>query len=161
MARARVGYDRGVRRLGLVLTLLGVLVAGPLPALAARPDPGTEYSGKTSQERPLKARVSSSGRGLELRFPEKFNCTGVPDRLLKARYVRDRPTIRTDGTFNYFKRYTRLTLPDFPGRFSETQRITGRFSGDLRRVTGRSSVRITGKNFSCRATLTFSARRVP
>lgn len=144
----------------MTLALLAALAVAPAAVLGARPDPGTKYRGKTSQGRALDARVSSSGRGLELRFPARFKCEGVPDKLLKARYIKDRPTIKADGTFRYRKRYTGLRLPDFPGRFSETQQITGRFTDGLRRVRARSSSRITGDGFSCRATITFRARRL-
>lgn len=145
-----------------LLALAGVLAiaVATSAALAARPAAGTQYAGKTSQARALDARVSKSGTGLEMSFREKFSCAGVSDKLLFATYKKDRPTIRPDGSFNYSKRYTGLRDPAFPGKFGETQRITGRFSDDSSRVRGRSVVRIFGKGFSCRSTITFRARRV-
>ncbi len=147
----------------LSLAVAGVVLLGiaTSTAVAARPDPGTRYAGKTSQGRSLAARVSNSGTGLEMSFREKFQCTGVSDKLLFATYKKDRPTIKPDGSFNYSKRYTGLRDPAFPGPFTNTQKITGRFTDGLRRVRGRSVARIFGKNFSCRSTITFRARRLP
>lgn len=147
------------RALSFPVVGLALLAIATPAALAARPDAGTRYAGKTSQGRALKAQVSRSGTGLEMSFREKFKCTGVSDKLLFATYKKERPTIRPDGSFNYSKRYTGLRDPAFPGRFAETQKITGRFSEDGSRVRGRSVSRVFNKSFSCRSTITFRARR--
>jgi len=154
---------RGARpSLRIVALALAAIVALTSTALAARPSPGAKYRGKTSEGRTIFASVSEAGPGLGLRmrFREKFNCRGIRDRLLYALYFRDRPAIARDGTFRYRKRYTGLRDPGLPGRFTNTQRLRGRFTDGLRRVRGRSVSRVFNSRFSCRSTITFSARRI-
>lgn len=127
----------------------------------ARPPAGAKYEGKTSQGRVIKLRISASGTGLQMDFRERFTCTGTPSKVLFAHYVRQRPTVRKDGSFAYKKSYSGLSDPAFPGRFSERQDISGSFTGDNRTVRGRSTSRIRGEGYTCRAAITFTARRVP
>lgn len=148
---------RAPRVAGAVIAALAVLA--PVAA-AARPEAGTRYAGKTSQDRKIVLRISPSGDGLIVRpFRDRFNCTGVRDRTLVGSFRKDRPTVEPDGTFRYRKRYKQLRGAGLPGRWNETQRVTGSFSDDEGRVEGRLRSRITGDGFTCRSTITFTAER--
>ena len=147
-------------RLLAPLALVLLLLTAPV-ALAARPPAGTKYRGKTSQGRTINLAVSASGTGLLITNREVFRCKGVADQVATATYRKDRPTITTAGTYRYRKRYTGLRASVFPGTFTNTQRLSGRFSADLSRVSGRSFARLFNKRFACRSGITFTARRVP
>lgn len=142
------------------LTLI-VALAVAAPAIAARPPAGTKYKGKTSQGRVINLTVSKSGTGLEMKYRENFRCKGTPDRVATATYRKDRPAIAADGSYRYRKRYSGLRDRGLPSVFTNTQRLSGRFSADLSRINGRSFARVFGKEFACRSSLTFTAQRVP
>lgn len=147
--------------------LIGALAAALLlsiPALAARPPGGAKYRGKTSQERTIDLRVTRNAvKGLQLEFDEVLSCNRGPRQTTHATYREQRPTIRRDGTFEYFKTYRDLDpVPGFQERHTERQRITGSFSADNRRVRGRIANSVVGDSgLRCKVELTFSARRIP
>jgi len=147
-----------VRRRGIFATSVAALLIAPALALA-KPPAGAKYTGKTSQGRSVTASVSGSGKGLQMQYREKFTCTGTGSKLLYANFVNDRPTIRSDGGFDYRKSYSGLRDPAFTGTFSEKQHLKGSFSADNRTLKLSSVTSITGKGFSCRSTITVTARR--
>jgi hypothetical protein len=147
-----------MRRLSLLALAAPLLVA--LPALAARPPNGATYRGKTSQDRKLSARVSSDGKRLQLEFDEKLRCNRGPDKFTHALYRNQAPTIREDGTFDYFKTYQLDPVPGFNEKHTERQRVTGSFSADGNRVKSRLAESVQGKSgLRCKFTATFSARK--
>jgi hypothetical protein len=106
--------------------------------------------------------VTKDAKGLQLEFDEVLSCNRGPRRTTHATYRKQRPTIRRDGTFEYFKTYRDLEpVPGFEERHTERQRITGSFSADGRRVTGRIADAVSAASGRrCKAALTFSARRI-
>lgn len=138
-----------------------ILVAAAPVAEAARPPAGTKYRGTTSQGRTIDLTVSKSGTGLQMYYRERFRCRGIRHRVFYSYFFRDRPTIAADGSYRYRKRYSGLRARDLPGAFSNTQRLSGRFSADLTRVRGRAFSRVFNKRFACRSGITFTASRVP
>ncbi len=148
-------------KLPLVTALAASLILA-LPALAARPAKDSRYRGETSQKRKISARVTSDRTGLQLEFNQVFRCSKGPTKTTHSTYRRQRPTIRRDGTFTYFKTYRDLgPIPGFDEVHTERQRVTGAFTDGGRRVKGRvaSSVVGTSSGLRCKSVVTFSARR--
>lgn len=146
-------------RFATSLLLSGCLLLVLAAPGRAAPAPGQVYVGRTSQKRKAELRISGSGTGLQMRYRERFRCTGRRDITLLASYVKDRPTIRPDGTFDYTKTYRNLRDPALRGRFTNTQRITGSFVDGDRSVRVRSVSRVFNKRFSCRSSITIRATR--
>lgn len=148
-----------MRRL-LLLTLTASLLLS-LPALAARPARDSRYRGKTSQERKISLRVTPDRTGLRLEFDQVFRCSSGPTKTTHATYLKQRPTIRRDGTFRYFKTYRDLApIPGFEEVHTERQRVTGAFSDGGRQVKGRIAASVVGASgLSCGSVVTFSAGR--
>lgn len=142
-----------------VLALFAMLFAA-VSALAARPAGSARYTGTTSQDRRLSARVTSDAKGLQLEFDEVFRCNRGPRKLTHAVYKKQRPTILEDGTFDYSKTYRDLPpAPGFAERRTERQHVTGGFSADGTRLKGRAATTIVGRSgLRCTATVTFKAR---
>jgi len=142
------------------LTVAVVLMVA-LPAFADRPPKNAKYRGKTSQERTLSARVTSDAKGLQLEFNQVYRCNRGPTKSTQTVFRNQRPTIREDGTFSYFKTYRNLApVPGFEERHTQRQRVTGSFSADGRRVKGRVASSVVGvSGLRCKATVTFTARK--
>jgi len=132
-----------------------------LPALAAKPPKNATYSGTTSQERRLSARVTSDAKGLQLEFDQVYRCNRGPTKTTHTTFKKQRPTIREDGTFSYFKTYRDLApVPGFGERHTQRQRVTGSFGPGARTVKGRVASSVVGvSGLRCKATVTFTARK--
>lgn len=145
---------------GSLLALAAVLLVA-VPALAARPPAGAKYRGMTSQDRAVSARVTSDAKGLQIEFNQVLGCNRGPTKATQTIYRDKRPTIREDGTFEYFKTYRNLApVPGFNERHTERQRVTGNFTADGTRVKVRVATSVVGvSGLRCRATVTFTARK--
>lgn len=132
-----------------------------LPAFAARPAGSKKYTGTTSQDRRVSARVTSDRKGLQIEFDEVFRCNNGRRKSTHAVYKKQRPTIRRDGTFNYSRTYRNLPpAPGFNERRTERQHVTGSFSAGGTRVKGRAATTIVGRSgLRCSSKVTFKARR--
>ena len=148
-----------MRRISLLALAAALLLA--LPALAALPPQGARYTGRTSQNRALTARVTSDAKGVQLVLDQVFTCNRGAVKTTHTTFLEQRPDIRADGTFEYFKTYRDLApVPGFGERHTERQRVTGSFAADGKSVRGRISVSDVGRSgLRCKSTVTFTARR--
>ena len=147
-----------MRKITAAVAVLMTALVGT--ALAARPAGNAKYAGKTGQEQVIKLRVTGDGKGLQLDFRETLKCNRGPSKTTTARYAKQRPPIKSDGTFSYFKTYTLGPVPGFAEPHTQRQRITGSFSADAGTVTGRIADSVTGRSgLSCKLATTFRATR--
>lgn len=120
---------------------------------------GKRYSGTTSQGQTVSGRVTSDGKGLQLSFAETFTCTDGARFKASSRYADQRPTIKADGTFDYRKTYPNQPgIRGFSGAHTETQRLTGEFTEQGRKLSVRSTVTFSRPGHTCRSTITIRGR---
>jgi hypothetical protein len=145
----------------ILVLALGVALLAALPALAAKPPKNAAYRGTTSQERMLSAHVTADAKALRLGFDLVYRCNRGPTKTSHVTFDKQRPTIREDGTFSYFKTYRDLApVPGFGERHTERQRVTGSFGAGARTLKGRIAISVAGRSgLRCKATVTFSARK--
>lgn len=141
-----------------VVLLLAILVTS---AYAARPKGDTRYVGKTGQGKTIKLRVTSDRKGLQMDFRQTLKCNNGRKIRGSARYSRQRPTIKSDGTFNYFKKYKNLpAAPPLKKGFNQVQRITGSFSKSTKTVRGRVADSVSDSSgLRCKVVTRFTAKR--
>ncbi len=145
----------------LALTAATSLLAPAVALAVSGPRKGHRYTGRTSQHRKVTARVTSDGKTLQLRFDQVFTCSNGHQKVSNAKFVRQAPRIRPDGTFDYHKTYDdEPGVPGFDEVRSEVQGVTGRFDASGTRVTGTVTGDVTGQEsgLHCTSKVTFTAR---
>lgn len=146
-----------------ILVLLAALtLTGTTSAFAAtRPPAGARYSGTTGQGKPITLRVTTTRRGVQLRFAQVQTCSNGQKKASTAVFEQMRPTLKADGTFTYAKTFKNLAAaPGFDEVHTEVQNISGSFSSDGRTAKGRISDTVTGASgLSCKVVMRFTARR--
>jgi len=148
--------------MGKIAAAVAVLLATALvgTAFAARPPRNAKYEGKTGQDQVIKLRVTGDRKGLQLDFRQTLKCNRGPSKRSTARYAKQRPTIKSDGTFSYFKTYKLGPVPGFAEPHTERQRITGSFAADGTTVKGRIADSVKGRSgLSCKVAMPFRATR--
>lgn len=145
----------------LTFAVIVLLMAAPMTSVAAGRPPGdARYTGKTGQGQVIKLRVTSDGKGLQMDFRQRLRCNRGPSKFSNARYAKQRPTIKVDGTFSYFKTYEFGPVPGFAEKHTQRQRITGSFSSTGRTVKGRIADSVKGRSgLTCKVVMRFTATR--
>lgn len=129
---------------------------------ASPPKAGVRLKGKTSQGQRVSGRVTSKGSGLQMTYAETFTCKNGKRFKLRSRYVNQHPRIKPDGTVSYFKTYRNISgLPEYPGRHTERQHITGSFTKGGTRFTGRAASSLSRRGRpTCRSVIKLRLRVV-
>ncbi len=149
-----------MRRIPVLLLVL--VMAGAVPAFAAtRPPADARYSGSTGQGKQITLRVTTTRKGVQLRFGQTQTCSNGQRKASTAVFDQMRPTLKADGTFTYAKSFENLpAAPGFEEVHTEVQSISGSFSADGRAVKGRISDTVTGASgLTCKVLMRFTARR--
>ena len=131
-----------------------------LADLESGPPGNARYPGKTGQDQVIKLRVTSDAKGLQMNFRETLKCNRGPSKRTTARFAKQRPTIKADGTFSYSKTYELGPVPGFDEPHTQRQRITGSFSANGKTVKGRIADSAKGRSgLSCKLDMSFRATR--
>ncbi len=150
------------RKVTVALLLAATTGLAATAQAASPPKAGVRLKGKTSQGQRVSGRVTSDGRGLQMTYEETFTCTNGRKFRLPTRYLKQRPTIKRDGSVRYFKTYRNIRGgAAYPGRHTERQRITGSFSKGGTRFTGHAAASLSKRGRpTCRSALKLRLRVV-